>query len=155
MNGDQPSQDPLQINDPWAGAYRNQPSKQHSISPSQLAAMENNVEKRLRASLHDSLPALKNEDAAMDGEVDQRVSSLESQVNTLTENLTQLTTSMTSFKQQQLTHNTQVAHQVQALKSQADQQENTMKTLLDQKMEEQMSRIEALLTNKRPKTAAE
>eukprot|EP00435_Cladocopium_sp_Y103_P041629 s730_g11.t1 len=155
QNGDQTKQDPLQLNDPWAGAYRSQTSKPSAITPSQMAMMENNVEKRLRATFQESMQPKQADDATMDGQVDLRVSSLEHQVSSLTENLTLLTNSVSSFKQQQLTHNTQVAHQVQALKSQADQQELSMKSLLEQKMEEQMSRIEALLTNKRSKTAAE
>ena len=91
----------------------------------------------------------------METAVDERVNQLESQVSALKDNLNQLSGSMTSFKQQQLAHNTQVVQQVQALKVQADQQEHTMAAMLDHKMEEQMSRIEALLTNKRTKTAAE
>ena len=147
--------DPLQINDPWAPAYRNQQLKQATPSPGQLASIETNIEKRVMAVVQNQLTNPRSEDANMYGLTDQRVTQLESQVSALADNLTQLTGSMTSFKQQQQTHNTQVAHQVQALKTQADQQEHTMKSLLEQKMEEQMSRIEALLTNKRTKTAAE
>ena len=89
----------------------------------------------------------------MDAQVDTRVTQLEQQVSSLTDNLNQLTGSLSSFKQQQQTHNAQVVHQVQALKQQAEQQDNAMRSILDQKMEEQMARIEILLTNKRTKTA--
>ena len=79
------------------------------------------------AVVQNQLANPRSEDENMDGLTDQRVTQLESQVSALADNLTQLTGSMTSFKQQQQTHNTQVAHQVQALKTQADQQEHTMK----------------------------
>eukprot|EP00435_Cladocopium_sp_Y103_P056938 s802_g19.t1 len=147
--------DPLQANDPWANAYQGHTSKQSTLTAGQMASMENNVEKRVLAAIQDHVMPAKAEDAHMDTESEQRLTQLERQVHTLTDNLNQLSGSMSSFQQQQQTHNTQVSHQVQALKSQADQQEHTMKSLLEQKMEEQMLRIEALLTNKRSKTSAE
>eukprot|EP00435_Cladocopium_sp_Y103_P039757 s1318_g10.t1 len=149
------SVDPLQANDPWANAYKGHTAKPSHPSPSQLATIETNVEKRVLATIQEQALWPKSEDATMDPQTDQRMSQLESQVHLVTDNLNQLTGSMATFKQQQQTHNTQVAHQVQALKTQADQQEHSMKSLLDQKMEEQIARIEALLTNKRTKTAAE
>eukprot|EP00435_Cladocopium_sp_Y103_P059065 s893_g21.t1 len=147
--------DPLQANDPWANAYQGQTSRQSTLTAGQLASMENTVEKRVLAAIQDHVMPAKAEDAHMNTESEQRLTQLERQVHTLTDNLNQLSGSMSSFQQQQQTHNTQVSHQVQALKSQADQQEHTMKSLLEQKMEEQMLRIEALLTNKRSKTSAE
>ena len=116
----------------------------------QIASIETNVEKRIRANMKECLPCSKNDDTMMDAAVDERVTHLEEKVHALTDNLNQLTGS-----QQQQAHNTQVVQQVQALKVRADQQEHVMATMLDQKMEEQMSRIEALLTNKGSKTAAE
>lgn len=145
-------QDPLQVNDPWAGAASHLASSRSTITPSQVASIETNVERRIRAAMKDQLAGLKSEDTAMEPAVDPRVFQLEQQVNELTDNLNQLAGSVTSFKQQQQTHNTQVVQQVQALRTQADQQESFMKNLLDQKLEEQMHRIESLLTNKRPKT---
>lgn len=153
-NADHAKQDPLQINDPWAEAHKHHNSAKSQITPSQLASMEAKVEKRVMAQLQNCLPNQKGEDTPMDSS-DSRVTQLESQVHTLTDNLNQLTNSMSAFKQQQHAHNTQVAQQVQVLKTQADQQEHTMKSLLDQKLEEQMCRIEALLTNKRTKTSTE
>eukprot|EP00435_Cladocopium_sp_Y103_P059851 s2429_g21.t1 len=149
--------DPLQANDLWASAYKGHVAKQATLTAGQIATMESNVEKKVLAvaAIQDHVVAPKSKDAHMDTEAEQRMSQLERQVHLLTDNFNQLSGSMTSFQQQQQTHNSQVAHQVQALKSQADQQEHTMKSLLDQKMEEQMTRIEALLTNKRSKTAAE
>ena len=154
MAGDVGQTDPLQVNDPWASARASQVLKSAGPTAGQLASMEHNIEKRVLAAIQDKETGSK-EDEPMDAQANQRLAQLESQVHALTDNLTQLTGSMTSFKQQQHAHNTQVAHQVQVLKSQADQQEHTMKSLLDQKLEEQMSRIEALLTNKRSKTGNE
>ena len=152
---DNGQQDPLQINDPWAGAAKQPVSHRGAITTGQLAAIETNVEKRIRAAMQDQLTTTRKEDAVMEPAVDARVSQLEHQVSTLTDNLNQLAGTVTSFKQQQQTHNTQVVQQVQALSAQADQQESTMRNLLDQKLEEQMLRIEALFTNKRSKTTPE
>ena len=152
---DHTSVDPLQVNDPWADAYKGHISKPNSITPSQLASIENNVEKWLRATMQPGPSLTKPDDAPMDAAVDERVSSLESRVSALTDNLNHLTGSLSFFQQQQQTHNTQVVRQVQALQVQADQQEHAMASMLDQKLEEQMSKIEALLTNKRTKVAAE
>eukprot|EP00435_Cladocopium_sp_Y103_P048382 s1149_g14.t1 len=146
--------DPLQANDPWASAYKGQIQKP-TPSAGQLASMENNIEKCVLAVIQEQVAMPKSEDASMDSETDQRVSQLERQVHMLTDNINQLSGSVTTLQQQQQTYNTQVAHQVQALKSQADQQEHTMKSLLEQKMEEQMTRIETLLTHKRSKTSNE
>eukprot|EP00435_Cladocopium_sp_Y103_P076084 s49_g76.t1 len=103
--------DPLQANDPWASAYKGQVTKQVSPSASQMAAIESNVEKRVLHAIKDHLTTAKNEDAPMEAQSDSRLSQLETQVHMLTDNLNQLTGSMSSFKQQQQTHNTQVAHQ--------------------------------------------
>ena len=149
---DQGQADPLQVNDPWANARKQQAPKHAGPSPGQLASIEHNIEKRILAAIQDKEGHTQKEDDPMDAQTSQRMAQLESQVSALTDNLTQLSGSMTTFKQQQHAHNTQVAHQVQALKSQADQQEHTMKSLLEAKLEEQMSKIEALFTNKRPKT---
>ncbi|CAL1170377.1 unnamed protein product, partial [Cladocopium goreaui] len=132
-------QDPLQLNDPWAGAAKGQSARSTSITPSQMASMENNVEKRLRATFQQQLTGTKTDDAPMDAQVDTRVTQLEQQVSSLTDNLNQLTGSLSSFKQQQQqTHNAQVVHQVQALKQQAEQQDNAIRSILDQKMEARM-----------------
>ena len=120
--------DPLQINDPWAGASRS--SSHGTITPSQVASIETNVERGIRAAMKEHLPT-KAEDAAMEPEVDARVVQLESQVNALTDNLNQLAGTVSTFQKQQQSHNTQVVQQVQALKAQTDQQENTMHNLLE------------------------
>eukprot|EP00435_Cladocopium_sp_Y103_P018986 s2826_g4.t1 len=146
------TRDPWLDNDPWASAYKAQ-VKQTAPSAHQLATIEANLHKKVMSAVQDQLaharPAAEME---VDANTDQRVLMLEQQVQSLTSNMQQLTGSMTEFKHQQTSHNNQVAHQVQTLKQQADQQQLNMQSMLDKKMEEQMSRIEALLMNKRPKT---
>lgn len=143
--------DPWLAQDPWSAAAKAQ-MKQPAPSASQLATMEANLHKRVMAAVHEKITQDKQTDMDTEASNDTRVAQLEQQVSMLTGNMQQLTGSFTEFKHQQTTHNNQVAHQVQTLKQQADQQQHTMQNLLEQKMEEQMLRIEALLTNKRPKT---
>ena len=149
-----PAQDPWLIQDPWTSAYKAQ-TKQSTPSAGQLATLEANVQKKVIATLQEQMAHSKSADADMDHQQVDRVSTLEHQVSMLTSNVQQLTGSLAEFKHQQTSHNNQVAHQVQTLKQQADQQQHTMQSLLEQKMEEQMNKIEALLTNKRPKTGNE
>eukprot|EP00435_Cladocopium_sp_Y103_P014980 s1304_g3.t1 len=132
--------DPLQANDPWASAYRAQ-AKHAAPSASQLASIESNVQKKVLAAVQDQIASTKQpSDMDIDANQDQRVTMLEQQVQSLTTNMQQLTGSMTEFKNQQTKHNNQVAHQVMTLQQQADQQQNSMQQLLDQKLEEQMNR---------------
>ena len=91
------------------------------------------------------------EDVSMDSVVDGRVSQLEDQVRKLTDNFASMNSSISSFQQQQQHINGQIAGQMQGIKTQVDNQHATMQSLLENKMEEQMNRIEALLT-KRAKT---
>ena len=152
QGGEDAAKDPWLMHDPWSTAYAAQ-TKQRTPSASQLAAIEANVHKKVRASVQEKISQERQPDMDMDTGGDSRVAQLEQQVSMLTSNVQHITGSFSEFKHQQTTHNSQVAHQVQALKQQADQQQHTMQSLLDQKLEEQMTRIEALLTNKRPKTA--
>ena len=91
-------------------------------------------------------------DVAMDDATENRVAKLENQVTQLSESMTSMSSSMSAFHQQQQHVNGQLGSQVTAIKQQVDHQNANLKALLDNKMEEQMSRIEALLT-KRAKTA--
>ncbi|CAL1131110.1 unnamed protein product, partial [Cladocopium goreaui] len=152
QGGEDAAKDPWLMHDPWSTAYAAQ-TKQRAPSASQLAAIEANVHKKVMASVQEKISQERQPDMDMDTGGDSRVAQLEQQVSMLTSNVQHITESFSEFKHQQTTHNSQVAHQVQALKQQADQQQHTMQSLLDQKLEEQMTRIEALLTNKRPKTA--
>ena len=134
---DKTPQDPLTKDDPWM-AYKN---SQKGVSVSQIAAIESNVQQRVIATLQNKT----SEDVPMEGVVDSRVSQLESQVKHLTENFQSLSGSVSSYQQQQAHVNSQIANQINGVKSQMDKQNNQMQQILDSKMEEQMSRIEALL----------
>lgn len=139
--------DPCQFDDPWAP----QPATNAKpVSVSQLAAIEANVEKRVMASIQAKTG--EESDVAMDEATENRVAKLENQVKQLSESMTSMSSSMSAFHQQQQHVNGQLGSQVTAIKQQVDHQNANLKALLDNKMEEQMSRIEALLT-KRAKTA--
>lgn len=133
---DKTSQDPFTKDDPWK-AYK--PTT--GVSVSQIAAIESNVQQRVMASLQTK----NNEDDPMESAVDSRVTQLESQVKQLTENFQSLSGSVSSYQQQQAHVNSQIANQITGVKNQMDKQNSQMQQILDSKMEEQMSRIEALL----------
>ena len=120
--------------DPWAQSAAQQ-SK--GLSVSQVAAIEQNIEKRIRANLPST------EDAAMDSVLDDRVTQMEQQMKHLQE-------SFGTFQNQQQQHNVQVAHELTAVRSQVDAQTNGFQQILADKLEEQMAKIDALL-NKRPR----
>ena len=58
---------------------------------------------------------------------------------------------MQTYQGQQQQHNAQVVKEITTIKTQVDQQNSSLKTMLDSKLEDQMNRIEALLC-KRAKT---
>ena len=88
------------------------------------------------------------DDADMKDTNDIRVQQLETQVQKLTDNMASLSSSMSSFHTQQQHVNTQLSTQIGTIKSQVDQQHTSMQAMLDNKMEEQMSRIEALFAKR-------
>ncbi len=143
-NADRHSQDPLQTNDPWAKFVA---SGVKTVTPTQMAQIETNVQRKVVEVLQSKT----GEDVNMDSAVDGRVTQLEDQVKKLTDNFAAMNSNITNFQQQQQHINGQIAGQMQGIKTQVDKQHSTMQTLLESKMEEQMSRIEALLT-KRAKT---
>eukprot|EP00438_Fugacium_kawagutii_P009704 Skav211707 [mRNA] locus=scaffold2852:13650:23301:- [translate_table: standard] len=138
--------DPWLQSDPWASPDR--PPKQ--LTTMQLAHMEQAVQQRVLDSLQDRLPAKPDEDAEMSQATDSRVAELEQRVQAMQTNMTQMNQSMQSFQQQQTTHNQQVVQQINTVQQQVDTQQQGLQTLLNQKMDEQMTRIEAIL-NKRAK----
>ena len=141
---DQKVQDPLQTNDPWAKFVA---SGVKAVTPSQMAQIETNVQRKVVEVLQSKV----GEDVSMDAAVDGRVTQLEDQVKKLTDNFAAMNSNISSFQQQQQHINGQIAGQMQGIKVQVDKQHTTMQSLLESKMEEQMNRIEALLT-KRAKT---
>ena len=132
IGNDNQATDPWLKDDPWA-PKNPQPTK--TLSVSQVAAIENNIEKRIRANMTSS------DDAAMESVLDDRVTQMENQMKHLQE-------SFGSFQNQQQAHNVQVAHELTAVRGQMDAQTNGFQQILAEKLEEQMSKIDALL-NKR------
>ena len=137
--------DPWTNDDPWLHATSKAGT---GISPAQLSTIETNVEKRILAQLPTNV---KPDDMEMEPDVDHRVSQLESQVQQLKETVQQASASMQSFQHQQAQQNQQLSQQVHAVKHQVDSQNHHLQSMIEGKLEEQMSRIESLLT-KRMKT---
>ena len=104
--------------------------------------MQSTIEQNLRNTI--AIP----EDVPMAPAQEARAAALEDQVKQLTSNVTQLTGSFNTLNTQQ--H--QLGSQVQKLKTHMDSPHANLHTLLDTKLEDQMSRIEALLS-KRNKTS--
>lgn len=138
---DKSAPDPFQVNDPWA------PS---TISSSQLANIESQVEKRVMAQVQPVIQqALHSaDDAEMIPAVDDRVSQLETQIKQINENMMKTTQSFQVFQQQQMQQNQTMTHQISSVKQQVDSQHQSLQAMLDHKMEDQMSRIEALLVKR-------
>ena len=104
--------------------------------------MQSTIEQNIR----DTLAPM--EDAAMDGATDSRVSALEEQVKQLTTSVGQLTGNMHTLHNQQQ----QLGTQVHKMQTHMDNQHASLQSMIDGKLEAQMSRIEALFS-KRTKTA--
>ena len=108
----------------------------------QLAKIQSNIEKHICETL--PMP----EDAVMDSATEGRVVALEEQVKQLTTSVGQLTGSVNTINSQQ--H--QLGSRVQKMKTHMDNQHASLHCMIDGKLEEKMSRIEALLS-KRSKTS--
>ena len=79
----------------------------------------------------------------MNGSQDHRIEALE-------QKLEMLSTQVGHQQQEQLQHNQNVQIQMQSLDQKIDQHQHTFQSVLDAKLEQQMSRIEQLFS-KRPR----
>ena len=143
-----PEKDPWLTQDPW----QTSPSTGQSISQSQVAKIEANVEKKILATIQERSERNTSstaEDAAMETQ-DDRITALEAKFAELSDNVQAIGKSTTQFQTQQQQHNQHIAQQVQHTQQQMEQQSKRVETMLDQKLESQMAKIEALLT-KRPR----
>eukprot|EP00435_Cladocopium_sp_Y103_P032065 s432_g8.t1 len=133
------AEDPWLLDDPWASS----PIKQApmTLSNAQMAQMQSNIEQSIRESL--PIP----EDSVMESVHESRVATLEEQVKQLTTSVSQLTGSVSTINNQQ--H--QLGSQVQKVQKQIDSQHASLHSMIDSKLEDQMTRIETLLS-KRSKT---
>ena len=133
-----PASDPWLLSDPWSQSVSTK-----SLTPTQLAAIDASVAKRISEHKPPKSP-----DVSMDEETDARVGELEAQVLTLQHNVSQLSSNLATFQTQQQQHNGQMSQQIVTVKNQVDAQHGSLQKMLESKMDDQMSRIEALL-NKR------
>ncbi len=129
---DKPPVDPWLSSDPWMKNAVTKPA----LTTSQLATLEANVTKSLKASMS-------TEDAPMSSEVDGRVTALEAQVHQLASNMQNLSSSVTTYQQQQQHVNSQMTQQMQGMKQQLDHQHTGLQNMLEGKLEEHISKIEA------------
>ena len=141
------SVDPVFDNDPWAKWQApKMPQGAKCLSANQIASIEASVEKKVREAIQAN-----STDDTMEPAVDSRVSQLETQVSTMQESIEKMQQNMQAYQGQQQQHNAQIVKEITTIKTQVDQQNSSLKTMLDSKLEDQMSRIEALLC-KRAKT---
>ena len=125
------------------------------LSQQQLSALEAKVEQKVMSSVIAKVPIpCHDEDADMGTQHDTRVAELEQKVQSLQENVNALSSNLSTFQQQQTQQNNSVVGQIQALQTSVENQHQHMTKVLDAKMEQQMGRIEQLLgAGKRHKSA--
>ena len=117
--------DPWLTQDPWQSSKKSvQHTPQPSVTPVQLAALEQRLEQKIQATSADP----KEEQMQVDQSA--RIEALEQQVHSLTQNFS-------SFQHQQQKVNHQISNQLQGFEGR-----------IDAKLEDQMQRIESLLSKK-------
>ncbi len=125
--------DPWTHKDPWQ-AYNNR-----ELSVGQVNKMQAHLEAKIDQRLKESRPM--SEDSSMNDDAETRINSLEAQVQ-------QLTGTFQTFQQQQTQHNHGMYSQLKTLDKQMHEQHKSLSNVLDSKLEDQMMRIEALLTKR-------
>ena len=131
-----PKEDPWIHEDPW----RSSAKSSRELSVGQVESIKASLEK----SIMDKIQQPANEDDAMDGNQEQRIAMLEHKFE-------QLSAQVCQQHQEQTAHNQQVQSQFQGLDYKIDQQQHAFHAALDNKLEQQMARIEQLFS-KRPRT---
>ena len=131
--------DPWLHYDPWGKAPK--PAAPPAMSRGQLDEIEKAVAQRVR-------DAIQPEDAPMHPDHESRFQKLEEQVKTMTANYSQFHASVSTFQAQQNQHNTQVSAQITAIKQQVDAQASSLQGVIETKFEDQMNRLEALLSKR-------
>lgn len=142
-------EDPWLRKDPWSGESK----ASRPLSNQQLAQMEQSIQQKVLEAVRDTKKT-GDEDEEMDHATETRVSHLEQQIKSMQSNLHQVTQTVATFQQEQNHQNTQMVTEIAAVKHQVEAQQKGMKSFIEQQMETQMGRIEALL-NKRAKIAGE
>ena len=133
--------DPVFVNDPWAGY---QPQKQQKVSAvsdaNKFEALAATVEKRVNQALAARSNAA-NGDEPMPAAHENRVSELESRLGALEATVNK------NHHEQQMKHH-QVSNQIGKVQQQVESQAVVMQNHFDQKMQEQLHQIEALLSKR-------
>ena len=137
--------------DPWGSYHKGTTAAAQTNN--QIAKIEANLDRKIKAAVAEHTGP-KNGDAPMDASSDSRFRQLEQQVTSLTDQVSSLTSGVQSFQQQQGAVNKQFAQQMQHMQTNVDAQSQKFQHLLESKLEDQMSRIEQLLSkpDKRAKT---
>lgn len=134
--------DPWLQQDPWCNVKSPMPMGQM-----QMQEIADNVQKKVLEKIHEIAPT--SNDANMEDEVQQKVHSLEEQVATLQSNFQQMANTVATNHQQQCQQNIQVNNKLMAVQ----QQQTGLQNVIENKLEEQMRRIEALLNDPENKRA--
>ena len=127
-------EDPWLHNDPWSGA-RERSKASAAMSQQQIQTMEEKVEKKVLKALNE-----KTVDQSMQVDGNSRIDDLESRVSSLAANL-----NMFQQQQQQQQHNQSLQTQIAGVHAQVEAQANAFGVAIDSKLNDQMSKIEALL----------
>lgn len=137
--------DPWLKQDPWS-----KPQNSKGLSAHQLATLEANIHRKVVDSIASQSKTCSSteEDTEMEAVNDKRIVDLEHQVRQLHDHMHQLNTNVQQTQQQQEQHNAQVAGQIQAVRNQVSMQESTMQKMLNQSMEDQYAKIEALFAKR-------
>ncbi len=113
------------------GSRSSRPARR--LSAKQLASIEQSVEKMRESFVH--------EDTMMEPMLESQVTHMEQKLKHLQENFG-------SFQTQQQHHNHQVAHEINSVKSQGKNQTSSIQQILTDKLEEQVSLIDAMLSER-------
>lgn len=134
--------DPLQQVDPWAAPAR---AKRQALNEINTEELVSQVEQRIKASLlHVGDPP---DEAMVD---DSRLRELETKMNQLGElesRMNQLEVTVQGQHHEQAQRNHALAQQIQCMSTKIDTQASAYQTILDQRMQEQLTQIERLISN--------
>lgn len=118
--------------DPWAAAAATLPANRVDVSQAQLRSIEASLEQKLTAKLSRT-----DGDTDMEPGIDNRLTVLESQMK-----------SMQQVQQTQQSQTQALSSKVDQIKNELDVQSSKFQTHLDDKLSEQMQRIEALFAKR-------
>ena len=134
---DTTKEDPWVHHDPWQSKPSSS-SKEASVH--QIAAVQTRLEALVEQKIREHIPDTEMGQAT-DEKSEGKIVALEQQLQTLS-------ASFQTFQQQQASQNQRVQHQVQALDAKMESQQTNIQKMLDHKLNDQMQRIEHLLSKR-------